>query len=64
MSEDAQVSEEAQEEQAQDEPTQEKEAPEEKAEKRPSVRVKIRRAARRMTPMSASMFSKSKQARA
>ena len=43
MSEDAQVSEEAQEEQAQDEPTQEKEAPEEKAEKRPSVRVKIRR---------------------
>ena len=43
MSEDAQVSEEAQEEQAQDEPAPEKEAPEEKPEKRPSVRVKIRR---------------------
>ena len=42
VSEDAQVSEEAQEEQAQDEPAQE-EAPEEKAEKPPSVRVKIRR---------------------
>ena len=43
MSEDAQVREEAQEEQAQDEPAPEKEAPEEKPEKRPSVRVKIRR---------------------
>ena len=43
MSEDAQVSEEAQEEQAQDEPAPEKEAPEEKVEKPPSVRVKIRR---------------------
>ncbi len=43
VSEDAQVSEEAQEEQAQDELAPEKEAPEEKPEKRPSVRVKIRR---------------------
>ena len=43
MSEDAQVSEETQEIGAQEEPAPEKEAQEEKAEKRPSVRVKIRR---------------------
>ncbi len=43
MSEDAQVSEETQEIGAQEEPAPEKEAQEEKVEKRPSVRVKIRR---------------------